>query len=1226
MKVLRFLRRKERAVAYRSSISSLAPKVLTKQEDIEKIRPYLNKLKETLDAKGVNNIALTGGYGSGKSTILNTFKALHPEYIYLNVSLASFNQNEGKLPPCKKEELERLLEVSILQQIIYHVKPARIPESRFKRIVNREWWQYLFIAVLFLLWVVSLILSFKYGYLDKINPSSWKSSRPFDWSAFSILTIAFSGIGMLSTIVMQLFTNSKINKVNIKGEVELGEKVDKSVFNEHLEEILYFFERTDYNVVIIEDLDRFDNTDIFTKLREINILLNNSSPIKSDREINFVYALGDNLFKDKKERVKFFDYIIPVIPFINSSNADEQLQRLLREAGLDQNLFSKDFTSDVVTFIDDIDMRLLINIFHEFVIYRQALKPEFIKKPEELFSIITYKNLEPEDYNKLNNREGKLYNLIANKKVYIKDLINTIEDKIRRKAEKINEIESQHASDIRELRAIYVNHVISKIPPQAIFDKSVSLLDDENFQKILDGHVIYQQVTYNPSYRQYTLSNEMRLDYNFGEIQKDIHPTYDYSQRAQLLDDKKNGTVDRLKKEIEELKARKFEVESWDLKQIFQEVGIDQYLSDFTNNDLIRNLVLNGYINENYNDYISLFHEGSITKEDLAFERNVKAGHPPNFTYKLHKIEGLIERIDLRYFNRESILNFDLLDYLGINIEKYPTHYALIVQLLSNEKEKSITFINEYVKNEERPILHFIEKVTGQWKNFFHYVVEESVYDRDVIDNYLRLILTYAKKETILNNQAHEPLVEMISTNPTFLSLVKNGKNVDFFGKITGIIKELDIKFGSLSAPSDNTKKLFDYVYQNNHYAITAQNVLQMLDVYGENVDIEAFNTKNYSTIQRSGLTHLVKYISLNINSYIRNVYLNIDTNTQEDEDYLIQLLNNKDIQKANKQAIIGRTETIISDISQIDDEELQVFALTNDKVLATWENIYEIHKRHGEISEDIIDFVNNDGNAKRLSSLPVSQQKDEGGKMPYIRMWKDLLASQTLSFESFEYLLNSANIRIRYFDFEYTAKDRLEVMVANKRFAFENQVFDKLEEFHSLGLAYLENHKKEVLAVKGNFSFGEAHLSQILSSKKYAIEEINHILASYDITNWSSYSFLLNLQHRLAEDQGLNINPTKIIEAARSQQDDPHNVKILNNYFAKFSKTEVRSVVELLNDEEYQKYLSTNLTETLKLEHQPYNDVLFDLMKANNYIGEKSKRTKKGYQIFKNKNTTQFK
>ncbi len=185
---------------------------------------------------------------------------------------------------------------------------------------------------------------------------------------------------MFSKTVVRLFSNSKISKLNIQGEVELGDNIDKSVFNEHLEEILYFFERTDYNVIVIEDLDRFENTDIFTKLREINILLNNSKSIQSkrgDEKINFLYAIKDDMFKDKNERVKFFEYIIPIIPFINPSNADEQLSKLIKEAKL-ESVLSQEFTSDVITFIDDVDMRLLINIFHEFVLYRAALNPEFV--------------------------------------------------------------------------------------------------------------------------------------------------------------------------------------------------------------------------------------------------------------------------------------------------------------------------------------------------------------------------------------------------------------------------------------------------------------------------------------------------------------------------------------------------------------------------------------------------------------------------------------------------------------------------------------------------------------------------------------------------------------------------------------------------------------------------------------------------------------------------------
>lgn len=48
------------------------------------------------------------------------------------------------------------------------------------------------------------------------------------------------------------------------------------MLSEHLAEILYFFQETEYDVVIFEDLDRFENKKIFLKLRELNYILNKS--------------------------------------------------------------------------------------------------------------------------------------------------------------------------------------------------------------------------------------------------------------------------------------------------------------------------------------------------------------------------------------------------------------------------------------------------------------------------------------------------------------------------------------------------------------------------------------------------------------------------------------------------------------------------------------------------------------------------------------------------------------------------------------------------------------------------------------------------------------------------------------------------------------------------------------------------------------------------------------
>ena len=188
---------------------------------------------------------------------------------------------------------------------------------------------------------------------------------------FTVLFFTIRGL-------IKSYSNSKLNKLNLKdGEIEIKE--NNSIFNKHLDEIIYFFQATKYNVVIIEDLDRYETTDIFLKLRELNLILNNAySTIK--RKITFIYAIRDDMFKDT-DRTKFFDYITTVIPVINYSNSKEKLIGFLKNKGYtigDSQDFTLEEIEEISFFIDD--MRLLKNIVNEFDQYSPPLRTLFCRR------------------------------------------------------------------------------------------------------------------------------------------------------------------------------------------------------------------------------------------------------------------------------------------------------------------------------------------------------------------------------------------------------------------------------------------------------------------------------------------------------------------------------------------------------------------------------------------------------------------------------------------------------------------------------------------------------------------------------------------------------------------------------------------------------------------------------------------------------------------------------
>lgn len=104
---------------------------LTPVRDADPDGQYSAALTYALTNDRIKNCAITGPYGSGKSSIIRTFETNNSQYKFLNISLASFDERtEGK--PSSTEN--RLIERSILQQMLYGANANRLPYSRFKRI------------------------------------------------------------------------------------------------------------------------------------------------------------------------------------------------------------------------------------------------------------------------------------------------------------------------------------------------------------------------------------------------------------------------------------------------------------------------------------------------------------------------------------------------------------------------------------------------------------------------------------------------------------------------------------------------------------------------------------------------------------------------------------------------------------------------------------------------------------------------------------------------------------------------------------------------------------------------------------------------------------------------------------------------------------------------------------------------------------------------------------
>ena len=1088
--------------------SSLSPtdnylsSFIDKEEDENKNKDHYSEALlwalENRSEENIRNIALSGPYGCGKSSILRTFQKNYKgsKLKFLNISLATFEDEYKKKnkPPIDKNELLKLIEVSILEQIFFHEKDSKVPDSKLKKIKRHKRVYLILVALYCLLFVTSL-----FNYFNPYFIQSLFKDHPFSSMVCDILhytTIAIIAIGLFLFIYksIRIVSNLTINKLKLQS-TEIGfEKDKKSILNHHIDEILYFFSVAPYNVVIIEDLDRFQETGIFTKLREINHLLNNSKKTRH-KEIVFVYAISDDMFSDNKERPKFFDFIIPIIPYINSSNSGAMI---LQKKDKHQYNLTTSFIESISFFIDD--MRLLHNICNEFFLYKQKIDGLI---EDKLFAIITYKNMYPNDFVNLSYNKGILYDTLNSKSNYIHQEISRLDNQIAELKSEIKTLESLSVKNIKELRLFYILRTIEKLDKYNSFvinSNNITvnqLTEDENFAYLINKQLQYNKLTYNRNYGREEL-HIGSVNVEFSEIENKVDAEKTYKQKEQEIIDYQDGKIVSLKNKVQELEKQKIKTRGLKIVELVRanvdfSFNIKLNKSDENNaqKDIINILVRNGYIAEDYMDYISLFHEGSITYSDHKFYLSIRNQSILEFDYPLNKIENLIEKINLVDFGTEYVLNYDLVDFILKRPIYYETQIESIFDKLKDESNISVHFINGFIDETEN-FGEFIKILCNHWTNIWNNTTSNDIItDENKVDLF-ESIITYAEISAIKSISRQSTFKQSIIGNSHFFF-----NCTDDYDKLKTLIKELDVIFTTINF-DDTPDELLRFIYENNYYQINKEMVSSLIKKFGTFNQV-TFDNSNYASINESDCKYLIEYINQNINKYIESIYLKIDSNINETENSFINLLNDIAITTTNKIAIIKKVNTKITNLSSISDNELYTIILSENNVVPLWENLFLIYNKEVDtINPTIITFINNHENAEGLANIELPKEDKEGEDFNEI-FWKKLISQNDIDDESYKLITDSVQ-HWWYSDLKLSnlSEEKIKLLINSRTIAPTTDGFMSVKEISDeLALMLIEKNKKDFINIVNKLSLESNDLVLILNSKILSNSEKNIFLKS---------------------------------------------------------------------------------------------------------------------------------
>ena len=944
--------RKNRQEQEKSKYLDLAP-----VDELENGQEYIEALEWAVNNERISNIALAGPYGAGKSSVIRAFLKNNPKCKALRVSMASFVENiadeQGKTIELKQQEIEE----GILKQLFYKEDYTKIPQSRFRKIhrINRCR-AFGTIFGLFVLGVISLFVFFPKLFdqiLLHVSDAGTKIgiSSTVAYILFCVLLLIL--LGVIAHLWRVWISRIKIKEVKVSSNAVINRadpSEESSALDKYLDEIVYFFEETTYTVVFFEDLDRLNENVVFVHLRELNTILNNCNSISKKHRITFVYAVKDDIFSGE-DRTKFFDFIIPIIPVMNSTNSGDEMIKLLSLPGKAKHEISTEYIMDISPFITD--MRILQNICNEFEVYKSTLRTsqDLNLRDEAIMSLIIFKNLYPKDFSDLQNEKGVIKRAFEDKEKFIRRKKREIQEENEKSTEHIAKAAKERLKSKKEIKAAMLMEFLEwgDVPNSLTFNQAKRCSVQEIMSDDFDYSILNQP-------KSITAINRHNYTITLGSDKLNICTLY--YERLQLISEQENNQIELIRQEIEQRNRALKVLSGMPIRILIEQYGIQDMFSDEVKaNPFLVYALRKGYIDEKYVSNINYFKGHSITTDDMNFILNVKNCDHNEFSYPITKRAEVVRRLQVHEFGQKEALNFDLLNYLLGEKDKN-SKLSVMMEQLADGSEISWKFIDEFVDNTDYIDL-FIKKLATNWNAMWGTISQNPLLSDQRKTWYLCLLCkNLTNEELILQNGEKRYISNYFESKDDILFCLKD---IDI-EKMKNIICSLGIHFRSMSVDGVSIE-LLNAIFDNEWFEPSEKMIEVIVKVKDESC-IEGLAIRNYSTISALDYRPLLTVVRSEIEKYCESIVLRTQ-NTEEFENYILDLL----IRIKNNSILCERViehenycvDTIDSYIAVFPNKgELKTIVdmlLNHRKLYASWENVIKYYGKFG-FSEELVRFI----------------------------------------------------------------------------------------------------------------------------------------------------------------------------------------------------------------------------------------------------------------------------
>lgn len=803
---------------------------------------YFDAIENALQnsKSSVLNIALTGSYGVGKSSILEQVARTNKRQV-ISISLSTLGFADEPDPGGVKVTKTNRIQKEIVKQLLYSQDPIRMPGSRYRRTTRFRFLREVGLAALIAVPItVTFFLAGWTAIIAALIP------LPANLTLLPHGFVFVTGLGLVLGLRSAFHNRIQIDQITAgTATITLSAK-SSTYFDEYLDEIVYFFEVFDRDIVIFEDIDRFDDPHIFETLRSLNTLLNGAQQLKG-RNVRFIYAIRDSIFDELGERAaeeedsaeqddaaeanlaranrtKFFDLVIPVVPFITHRSARDLLVSTLSDIDHSVSTELIDLAARHVA-----DMRLIKNIRNEFAVFRERVivNGSLELSEDALLAMMFYKSTHLTDFEKIKLGNSNLDLLYRASRDLVTANIAIRTEAIRKARIDLRSVRPApaHSARLGRLLKSYIDLTVRVTdgakPTLALGTLTV---DDDTMrtaafweQVVTTDNPLIVTFTSRTPWGQHQKSVTLaRADIALAVGQPVDAGEWVARRREELnkvIRDAQNERDFLAHADLAALAARS----EFMLEQGGEQRSFASVVNNLLDSDLARQLVEHGYIDRNFTLYTSTFYAERVSAAATNYMLKNIDPNVIDMYYELtdEDVAAILRERGASILRERASLNVSVLNYL---LTKNPAGIEEFIEQLMSYGDDKQALLLAYVETGRHSDL-LIVSLTERWSEVFTFLVSDSQLDDEERVKLLNVALksissdvTYHLDESVREylEANYERLDELTDPEGTVdAALVASlfeaaGATVSDLGLLSTQVRAAIVKVGAYSVTREN--------------------------------------------------------------------------------------------------------------------------------------------------------------------------------------------------------------------------------------------------------------------------------------------------------------------------------------------------------------------------------------------------------------------------------------